>query len=73
MYLTNNCCHILNKSVKRCFVRLDRSPWLHQTAALALLLLLVSDLSDGGSDHLPLLILGGCTKLHGNREISQDV
>lgn len=72
MYLTNNSCHILIKSVKRCFVRLDRSPWLHQTAALALLLL-ISDLSDGCSDHLSLLILGGCTKLHRNREISQDV
>lgn len=44
-----------------------QDPRLHQ-AGLALLLL-VSDLSDGCTDHLPLLVLAGSTELY--REISQ--
>lgn len=44
---------------------------LHQTAGLALLLL-ISDLSNGCSDHLPLLVLAGSTELRRNRGVSQS-
>lgn len=66
-HFTNNCCHMLMESVRRCIVQLDRHPRRRPTAALAWLLL-VSDLSDGCSDHLPLLVLAGCTELHRETE-----
>lgn len=67
LHFTNNCCHMWMEKVRRCMVQRDRHPRHHHTAALALLLL-VSHLSDGCSDHLPLLVLAGCTELHRETE-----
>lgn len=64
-HLTNNCC--LSNRWKGTSAGQKR---LQQTAGLALLL--ISDLSDGCTDHLPFLVLAGSAELYRNREISQS-
>lgn len=64
---THNCLHIFVKAVKRRSFHLNLvlqcRTRCYQTAGLTLLLFL-SDLSDGCSDNLPLLVLAGSTELH---------